>query len=91
MNVLAGTVEVVASASEAGGWHVGPTKTGKRRTIVVPRFLAVMLGQHIGRHPSSQYVFTAAEGGPVHHRNFRRRHFVPAVARGGARRGPVPR
>jgi integrase len=81
VNVLAGTVEVVASASEAGGWHAGPTKTGKRRTIVVPRFLAVLLGQHIGRYPSSQYVFTAAEGGPVHHRNFRRRHFVPAVAR----------
>ena len=79
VNVLAGTVEIVASASEAGGWHAGPTKTGKRRTIVVPRFLAVMLGQHIGRYPSSQYVFTAAEGGPVHHRNFRRRHFVPTV------------
>jgi integrase len=78
-NVLAGTVEVVVSASEAGGWHAGPTKTGKRRTIVVPRFLAVMLGQHIGQYPSARYVFTAAEGGPVHHRNFRRRHFVPAV------------
>jgi len=38
-----------------------------------------MLGQHIGRYPSSRYVFGAAEGGPVHHRNFRRRHLVPAV------------
>jgi integrase len=84
VNVLAGTVEIVASASEAGGWHAGPTKTGKRRTIVVPRFLAVMLGQHVGRYPSSDgHVFTATEGGPIHHHNFRRRHFVPAVEASG--------
>ena len=38
-----------------------------------------MLGQHIGRYPSVDgWVFTAAEGGPVHHRNFRRRHFHDA-------------
>lgn len=81
VNVLAATVEVVESMSEAGGLHVGPTKTGKRRTVTVPRFLATMLGEHIGRYPSSDgYVFTAVEGGPVHHRNFRRRHFLPAVA-----------
>ena len=38
LNVLAGTVDVVASMSEAGGLHSGPTKTGKRRTIAIPRF-----------------------------------------------------
>ena len=76
MNVLAGTVDVVASMSEAGGLHVGPTKTGKRRTITIPRFLAQMLGEHIGRYPSPDgWVFTAAEGGPVHHHNFRHRHY----------------
>ena len=78
VNVLSRAVEVSESASEAGGWHVGPTKTGKRRTITVPRFLATMLGEHIGRY-SSGYVFTASEGGPVHHRNFRRRDYAPAV------------
>ena len=70
------TVEVRESTSEAGGWHAGPTKTGKVRTITDPAFLAQMLGEHIG-HYSDRYVFTAAEGGPVHHRNFRRRHFLP--------------
>ncbi len=64
--------------SETGGLHAGPTKTGKRRTIVVPRFLAEMPGEHIGRY-SDVYVFTAAEGGAVHHRNFGRRHFAPAA------------
>jgi integrase len=80
LNVLAGSVDVVASMSEAGGLHAGPTKTGKRRTIAIPRFLAQMLGEHIGRYPSPDgWVFTAGEGGPVHHHNFRNRHYVPAT------------
>jgi integrase len=79
VNVLARTVEIAVSASEASGWHVGPTKTGKHRTITVPRFLAKMLAEHIGRYPSADgFVFTAAEGGPIHHRNFRRRQFHAA-------------
>jgi len=82
VNVLARTVDIVESMSEAGGLHVGPTKTGKRRTVTVPRFMAQMLGEHIGRYPSPDgFVFTAAEGGPVGHRNFKRRHYGPAVAR----------
>jgi integrase len=81
VNVLAATVDVVESMSEASGLHVGPTKTGKRRTITVPRFLATMLGEHIGRYPSEDgFVFTAPERGPVRHRNFKRRHYAQAVA-----------
>ena len=84
LNVLAGTIDVVASMSEAGGLHSGPTKTGKRRTIVVPRFLAQMLGEHIGRYPAPDgWVFTAAEGGPVHHHNFRHRHYTRAAEDAG--------
>jgi integrase len=80
LNVLAATIDVVASMSEAGGLHAGPTKTGKRRTITVPRFLAQMLGEHISRYPSPDgWVFTAAEGGPVHHHNFRHGHYTRAV------------
>jgi integrase len=60
------------------------TKTGKRRTIVVPRFLAVMLGQHVGRYPSADgYVFTPTGGGPIHHHNFSRRHYQPACVAAG--------
>jgi integrase len=81
VNVLARTVEVAESASLAGGWHVGPTKTGKRRTIAIPRFLAEMLGAHIGCYPSDRgLVFSASEGGPVNHRNFSRRHYRKAVS-----------
>jgi integrase len=82
VNVLGRTIDVVASLSEVRGeLTVGPTKTGKRRTITVPRFLADMLAEHIDRYPSGSFVFTAAAGGPVRHRNFSRRHFRPAADR----------
>ncbi len=84
LNVLAGTVDIVTSMSEAGGLRAGPTKTGKRRTIAVPRFLAQILGEHIGRYPTPDgWLFTASEGGAVHHHNFRSRHYTPAVKRAG--------
>jgi integrase len=79
VNVLGRTIDIVESLSEVRGeLLVGPTKTGKRRTITVPRFLADMLGKQIGRY-SDGFVFTAAMGGAVRHRNFMRRHFKPAV------------
>jgi integrase len=85
MNLLATTLEVSESLSEVRGRHAtGPTKTGRPRVIALPRFLAEMLGEHVGRYPSADgYVFTSAGGGPIRHRNFYRRHFRPAVARAG--------
>lgn len=81
LQLLAGTLDVAVSASEAGGWHVGPTKTGKRRTLTIPRFLADELGEHLGRYPSNEWVFTTTEGCPVSHRNFRARAFEPTLRR----------
>jgi integrase len=89
VNLLARTVEVVESASEVRGrLSIGPTKTGRVRTIAMPRFLADMLGEHVGRYPSADgFVFTAAKGGPLRWRNFYDRHFRPAVRRAGLPRG----
>ena len=68
--------------------YVGPTKTGKRRTITVPRFLAEMLGEHIGRYPSTTAACSPRpRAARSDHRNFMRRHFQPAVvdgSRGGS-------
>jgi integrase len=75
-------MEIKFSASEAGGWHVGPTKTGKARTITMPRILADVLDEHINTY-SSEYVFTAAEGGPVLHHNFKTRHYTKACIAAG--------
>ena len=84
LNLAVGTVDIAVAMSEAGGLHVGPTKTGRRRTIQVPRFLAAMLTEHVVRYPSADgWLFTAGEGGPVHHHNFRNRHYERAVKQSG--------
>ena len=85
LQLLARTLEVQESLAEVGGRLViGPTKTGRPRTIGLPAFLADMLGAHISRYPARDgFVFSAAEGGPVRHRNFYARHFRPAVERAG--------
>lgn len=63
------------------GLVLGPTKTGRSRSLLVPRFLLQMLDEHVAVCPPTAegLVFTAAQGGPVWHRNFYRRHFQPAV------------
>jgi integrase len=65
------------------GLALGPTKTGKVRSLLVPRFLLEMLREQLDTYPPSDdgFVFTAAERGPVWHRNFYGRHFKPAVSR----------
>jgi integrase len=85
LDLLARTLHVAESAGEVRSrLVVGPTKTGRVRTISLPSFLADMLGEHLGRYRSTAgWVFTAAEGGQVRHRNFYARHFRPAVARAG--------
>ncbi|MEW6474219.1 MAG: site-specific integrase [Actinomycetota bacterium] len=85
LNLLAGTLEVAASVWEGKGQMViGPPKSGKRRTLTIPRFLAEMLGEHIGTYRSANgYVFTSTEGEMLRHRNFYDRHFKPAVKAAG--------
>ncbi|MBA3432158.1 MAG: site-specific integrase [Actinobacteria bacterium] len=85
VNLLKRRLEVVESLSEVRGeLVVGPTKTRNRRTVTLPAFLAEMVGEHVGRYPSRDgYIFTAAQGGPVRHHNFMRRHFYPAAREAG--------
>lgn len=79
-----GSLDVVEALTEVNGHiAVGPTKTGARRSVSLPRFLVELLQSHIADHPSpSGLVFTSAEGAPLR-RNFYRRHFKPAAARAG--------
>lgn len=86
VDVLGGSISVNCAASEVRGELVfGPTKNGRSRVVSIPRFLAQMLGEHIGQYPSADgFVFTSREGGSVRHRNFYRRHFRPSVAKAHA-------
>ena len=45
----------------------------------LPRFLVDILSGHLAEHSGDGFVFTMAEGGPIRHRNFYRRHYRPAV------------
>jgi integrase len=61
LNLLAGTLEVAASVWEGKGEMViGPPKSGKRRTLTIPRFLAEMLGEHLGTYRTVDAVNAAA-------------------------------
>jgi integrase len=81
VNLLKGTIHVTESLSEVNGQlHLKGTKNGKDRTVILPRFLAQMLGEHIGRYPSRQgHVFSSASGLPLRRRNWYARHFRPVV------------
>lgn len=83
LNLLKGTLDVTASVWEGKGEMVlGPPKSGKRRTLTIPRFLSDMLAEHLATYPTpNDYVFTSAEGTMLRHRNFYDRHFKPAVRR----------
>ena len=84
LDLLRGTIEVTEALTEVNG-HVrnGPTKTGKSRTLSIPRFLVNLLAEHLATFPSAGgYVFSSAEGTPLR-RNFYRRHYKPAVKRAG--------
>ena len=81
LDLLGGSIAVTGAASEVRGELVfGVPKNGRARGASIPRFLAQMLGEHVGHYPSADgFVFTAREGGPIRHRNLYRRHFRPAV------------
>ena len=82
IDLIAGTVDVHKSSSEVNGHvEVGPTKTGKRRTISLPPLLVVMLRSHMAAF-STDVLFTSTEGKPLR-RNFYRREFKPAVLASG--------
>ena len=85
VDLLHGCLDIVESLSETRGrLEVGPTKSGKARSLLIPQFLVRMLDEQIRRFPSRDgYLFASPEGGPVRHRNFYRRFFVPAVKAAG--------
>jgi integrase len=84
LNLLKGTVDVSESLAEINGHiHIQPTKTGRPRTLSLPRSLSEILGEHIGRYPSEDgFVFSSPEGRPLR-RNFYSRHYLPALVRSG--------
>jgi len=83
LDLLRGTVDVREALSEVGGHlETVSTKTGKERTVGLPRFLCDLLGEHLARYPG-EYVFTAPESGPLRRHNFYRRVWKRALRDAG--------
>jgi len=85
VDLNAATMHIAESLAEVDGrLYTKEPKNGKTRTLELPGFLVEMLREQMGLYPSTEgYVFSAAEGGPLRHHNFYRRHYKPAVLRAG--------
>jgi integrase len=83
VDMLRGRLTVARALSEVRG-HVteGSTKTGKTRTIAMPKVVAETLGDHMSRHPG-ELIFTAPDGGFIRRTNWRRRVWAPALEKAG--------
>jgi integrase len=85
LDLMRRTVFVAESASAVTGKGTvyGPTKTYAVRSVPIPKFLIDDLAEFIADRASDPdaFVFTSPTGEPLHHSNFYRRHFRPAVVR----------
>jgi integrase len=85
VNFLSGAMQIRGSLAEVDGRLIEQgTKTGKWRTVTLPRSVVQILGEHIGKYPSTEgHVFSAPKGGPLRRRAWYKRSFKPAVERAG--------
>ncbi|WP_223849858.1 tyrosine-type recombinase/integrase [Bifidobacterium vespertilionis] len=69
--------------NSAKAQRLGPPKSGKPRTVAIPKFLVKPLREQIKGQPETAYVFRAAKGGHVNDHNWRRRIWRKAVELSG--------
>ena len=87
LDLLRGRVLVAESVTEVDrmGLVFGEPKTYQRRSVTLPSFLREELAAHLaGRRPEpEEFVFPSTTGGPLHHKDFYRRQFKPALVAAG--------
>ncbi|MHB1507971.1 MAG: tyrosine-type recombinase/integrase [Acidimicrobiales bacterium] len=87
VDLAIGRLFIQESLSDAGGrLSFGSTKTDRARAVPIPPSLVPDLRHHLASEvgPDAEaLVFSAADGRPVSHANFYRRHFKPAVRSAG--------
>jgi len=71
----------------AGGHAYGPPKSAaSRRVVIIPDLIIDQVAEHVatavGPAPTD-LIFTSPEGAPMHHGNFRKRVWLPAVNQAG--------
>lgn len=85
LDTLHARVEVAEIAVEVRGvLTYGPPKTkAGQRSIALPRPVATELAAHVERWSSTEWVFTAPDGGPLRVPGWRQRFWKPAVEQAG--------
>jgi integrase len=69
--------------------HPDPPQRGElktkasKRTVAIPSFMLSELHEQLTQRASSDYVFTAVQGGPIRKSTFLRRYWKPAVTASG--------
>lgn len=81
LDLMRGQVWVGRSLSRVGGMHTKETKTGAGRVVALVPSLVDDLREHVRGKRPGDFVFTGAEGQPVHASNFLKRQWKPAVAK----------
>lgn len=61
--------------------RLGPPKSGRPRTVAIPKFLVKPLRELMKGQPETAYVFRAIKGGHINDHNWRRRIWHKAVER----------
>ena len=84
VDLLRGVVQVRQALKQLDPPVFGGTKTGKTRTVTLPKFLRAMLTDHLaGRIPggadADALVLTSPEGGIMRHGLFMRRVWYPTI------------
>jgi len=84
VDLEAGLVRVRESCSEVNSvLHYGTPKSGKSRSVVLPRFVIEMLAERVEEVEDEAFVFTSPEGAPLRSPNWRRRVWAPALKAAG--------
>lgn len=84
VDLLRGVVQVRQALKQLDPPVFGGTKTGKARTVTLPKFLRAMLTDHLagsipGGAGADALVFTSPEGGILRHGLFMRRVWYPTI------------
>ncbi len=94
VDLLRGVVQVRQALKQLDPPVFGGTKTGKARTVTLPKFLRAMLADHLagsipGGVGADALIFTSPEGGIMRHGLFMRRVWYPTI-KGDKRRKLKP-
>ncbi len=89
LDLAARTVRVIRQLTEVTGGGRRSGRPSPRRAsvaVTIPEVIGPVVQWHLScftRHGDDSLVFTSPEGKPLHHSNFRRRVWLPALGKAG--------